>query len=59
MKKTLKITAITLAVLLGVLLLTVGGYVLYVVFQYDRIEDNLPLAGQRLRRGDGARGERT
>lgn len=44
MKKTLKITAITLAVLLGVLLLTVGGYVLYVVFQYDRIEDNLPLA---------------
>lgn len=40
MKRALKITAVTLAVVIGALLLTVGGYVLYVVFQYSRIEDH-------------------
>lgn len=43
MKRALKITAVVLAVIVGALILTVGGYALYVVLQYSRIEDHLPL----------------
>lgn len=42
-KRAVKITAITLAVLIGVLILLVAGYVIYVAAQYYRIEDNLSL----------------
>ncbi len=42
-KKIVKITAITLAVLLGLLILIVAGYVIYVAAQYYRIEDNAAL----------------
>ncbi len=43
MKKVIKITAITLAVILLLLILTVGGYVSYVAIQYDRIDDKFEL----------------
>lgn len=43
MKRAVKIIAVSLAVLLGFCALTVGGYVLYVVFQYNRIDDFLTL----------------
>lgn len=43
MKKWLKGTLIGIGSLLGIIILTVGSYALYVVFQYNRIEDNLPL----------------
>lgn len=39
----LKITAIVIASVIGLMLLTVIGYVLYVIIQYNRIEDNLAL----------------
>lgn len=42
-KKVLKHVAIILAVLLLLAVLAVGGYVLYIVLQYSRIEDNTPL----------------
>ncbi len=42
-KKILKITAITLASILGAIILIVGGYVAYISIQYYRIEDNLTL----------------
>ncbi len=42
-KKVVKITAITLAALFGLLILIVLGYVIYVAAQYYRIEDNAPL----------------
>ena len=41
--KALKITLISVGCVLLALLLVVGGYVLYVVLQYSRIEDNLSL----------------
>lgn len=43
MKKAIKITAITLASVVGAMILTVLIYVLYVFIQYSRIEDNLAL----------------
>lgn len=43
MKIIIKTIAIFLAALLVFCALTVGGYVLYVVFQYNRIQDFLPL----------------
>lgn len=43
MGKAVKITAIALASLIGAMLLAVGIYVLYVVCQYSRIEDNVAL----------------
>ncbi len=43
MKAIIKPIAIFLAALLGFCALTVGGYVLYVVFQYNRIQDFLQL----------------
>lgn len=43
MKKAWKITWITLLSLLGVVVLTVGSYAIYVLASYSRIEDNLPL----------------
>lgn len=43
MKKIIKRIGIALAVLLGILLLIVGGYVLYMTLQYSRIPDNTPL----------------
>ncbi len=43
MKKAVKITAIALASLIGLFLLTVAGYVIYVAAQYYRIDDNSPL----------------
>lgn len=42
-KKIFKITAITLASLIGFVILLVGGYVIYISCQYYRIEDNLTL----------------
>ena len=43
MKKALKITGITLLTLLIALIVAALCYVLYVVIEYDRIEDNLQL----------------
>lgn len=43
MKKAFKITAITLASLLGAVILLVCGYLIYISCQYYRIEDNLKL----------------
>ena len=43
MGKVFKKIAVILAILAGVLVLAVGGYVLYVVLQYSRIEDNYTL----------------
>lgn len=43
MKKAFKITAITLATMLGAVILLVCGYLIYVSCQYYRIEDNLEL----------------
>ena len=43
MKKAFKITAITLASLLGAVILLVCGYLIYISCQYYRIEDNLEL----------------
>lgn len=43
MKKALKITAIALLSVIGAIVLTVGIYVLYVVIQYKRIDDNVAL----------------
>lgn len=43
MNKPLKITLIVVASLIALLLLIVGGYVVYVALQYYRIEDNLQL----------------
>ncbi|MEG1925276.1 MAG: endonuclease/exonuclease/phosphatase family protein [Ruthenibacterium sp.] len=43
MKKICKRIALVLAALLGVLLLLVGGYVLYMTLQYSRIPDNAAL----------------
>lgn len=43
MKKPVKITLITLASLLGVVLLVAGSYVGYVALSYNRIEDDQPL----------------
>lgn len=40
----IKATTITLLCVIGAMILTVGGYVLYVVFQYSRIPDNLQLS---------------
>lgn len=42
-KKTFKIIAIVLACLIGLIVLTVGGYVIYLSATYYRIEDNLEL----------------
>ncbi len=42
-KRVVKITAITLAALFGLLVLIVLGYVIYVAAQYYRIEDNASL----------------
>lgn len=42
-KKIFKITAIVIASLIGLLILTVLGYVIYISCQYYRIEDNLKL----------------
>lgn len=42
-KKIVRVTAITLAVLLGLIILIVVGYVIYVAAQYYRIEDNAAL----------------
>lgn len=43
MKTVLKITAIFLACLIGLAILLVAGYVIYVAVQYHRIEDNVSL----------------
>lgn len=43
MKKIFKITAIVLACLIALMVLTVGGYVLYIIASYYRIDDNLEL----------------
>lgn len=43
MKKVMKITAITLASIIGLSILVVAGYIIYVCCQYYRIEDNLDL----------------
>ncbi|PWM74907.1 MAG: endonuclease [Bacillota bacterium] len=46
MGKIIKKTAIVLAIVLGALVLLCGGYALYVVIQYHRIEDKLPLTAE-------------
>lgn len=43
-KRRIKTAVIVLLSILGAFVLTVLGYVLYVVCQYNRIEDNLPLS---------------
>lgn len=43
MRKGSKIALITISSIIGALLLAVLSYVLYVVIQYSRIEDNIPL----------------
>lgn len=43
MKKAIKITAIVLACIIGLAILIVAGYVIYVAAQYYRIEDNIAL----------------
>ena len=43
MKKIIKITAIVLAALIGLAILIVAGYVIYVAAQYYRIDDNIDL----------------
>ena len=43
MKKAVKITAIALASAIGLFILIVAGYVIYVAAQYYRIEDNVTL----------------
>lgn len=43
MKKVIKITAICLASLIGLAILIVAGYVIYVTAQYYRIDDNVDL----------------
>ena len=43
MKRAVKITAIVIASLIGLAILIVGGYLIYVVAQYYRIADNLSL----------------
>lgn len=40
MKKAVKVTLITITSLLGVAVLTVGGYVAYVALSYNRLPDN-------------------
>ncbi len=45
-KKTRKTVLISLLALVGALLLTVAGYLLYVVCSYYRVEDKLPLQVQ-------------
>lgn len=42
-KKSIKITALVLASLILAMILTVGGYVVYVIAQYYRIDDNTKL----------------
>ena len=42
-KKTFKIIAIVLACIIGLIVLTLGGYVIYLSATYYRIEDNLNL----------------
>ena len=42
-RKAVRITAITLASIIGLVLLIVVGYVIYVAAQYYRIEDRLSL----------------
>ncbi len=44
MKNFLKITAITLACFIGLIILLVCAYVIYVAVQYYRIEDNFELS---------------
>lgn len=44
MKKIIKITAITLASVIGLAILTVVGYVIYVAAQYYRIDDGVTLS---------------
>ena len=44
--KVLKKGLLAVLCLMLVALLVVGGYVLYIVLQYSRIEDNTPLAVQ-------------
>lgn len=56
MKKAVKITAIVLASLIGLIILIVAGYVIYVAAQYYRIEDETTLevdgeAGAKVARG--------
>lgn len=41
--KKVKIAAISVASVIGVFILVIVGYLLYVIIQYDRIEDNLAL----------------
>ena len=43
MKKAVKITAIALASIIGLAILAVAGYVIYVAAQYYRIDDNIVL----------------
>ncbi len=45
-KKVLFITIVTLSSIIGVLLSTVGGYLIYVSAQYYRIKDNLDLTNE-------------
>lgn len=54
--KALKLTFKIIAALLAVCVIVVGGYVLYVVLQYSRIEDNLVLTVENADAGSAADG---
>ena len=58
MKKSVKIGVFSLLGVIGVLLLTVIIYVLYVVIQYDRIEDNVALTVENAQQAN-VRSDRT
>ena len=57
MKRNLKRLGIALGVLLGAAVLAVGGYVLYMVLQYDRIPDHQPLTVENPQTAQLCRGQ--
>ena len=57
MKRNLKRLGIALGVLLGAAVLAVGGYVRYMVLQYDRIPDHQPLTVENPQTAQLCRGQ--
>lgn len=57
MNKIVKRILIALGAFLGIIVLVVGGYVIYVVASYSRIEDNLALTPENASGGAVKTGE--
>ena len=57
MNKIVKRILIALGAFLGIIVLVVGGYVIYVVASYSRIEDNLALTPENASGGAVRTGE--